>query len=85
MSIRNKALRLKMIKIECSHVCMRVWSSVCGMLFRTHHFCSRNKMYKTSFVVYHLYNKAFAMHDVCYRKTKHMLEAALKECARLEE
>jgi hypothetical protein len=42
-------------------------------------------MYKAGSVVRRLYNKAFAMHDICYRKTKRMLEAVSKECDELEE
>ena len=49
------------------------------MLTKVHHFCVRNKMYKMASVVYRLHGKAFAMHDICYRKAKSMLEAVLKE------
>ena len=85
MSKQIKRLKLKMVKIECVHFRMRVWSNICGVLARIYYFCSRNKMYKAGGVVYSLYNKAFAMHDICYRKTKHMLEAVEKECDELEE
>lgn len=85
MSKQIKRLKFKMVKIECVHFRMRVWSSICGALVRICYFCSRNKMYKVGGVVHRLYNKAFAMHDICYRKTKRMLEAVLKECGELEE
>ena len=85
MSRQIKKLKLKMVKIECAHFQMRVWSNICVALSRTYYFCLRNKMHKTGFVVHRLYNKAFAMHDICYRKTKHMLEAVEKECDELEE
>ena len=71
--------KLKMAKIKCTYFLMMVWGKVCFMLTKVHHFCGRNKMYKMASVVYRLHGKAFAMHDICYRKTKSMLEAVLKE------
>ena len=71
--------KLKMAKIECACFHMRVWGEVCFMLTKVHRFCRRNKMYKMASVVYRLHGKAFVMHDICYRKTKSMLEAVLKE------
>ena len=73
------AKKLKMAKIERTYFHMRVWGEACFMLTKVHHFCVRNKMYKMASVVYRLHGKAFAMHDICYRKAKSMLEAVLKE------
>ena len=71
--------KLKIMAIDCSSFCMRVWGKVCNVLFVTINFCKRNNMYKTARIVLHLYNKSFNMHDVWYRKTKRMCEAVLKE------
>ena len=82
MRMMTKKMKLKIVAIDCSHFCMRVWSKVCNMLSLMMNVCRRNKMYKTVRILYRLYNKAFAMHDIWYRKTKSMCEAVL---AQLEE
>ena len=71
--------KLKMAKIDCACFHMRMWGKVCRMLSKTISFCRRNKMYKMASIAYHLYDKCFSVHDICYRKAKSMLEAALKE------
>lgn len=79
MSMRFKRLKLKIVQIRYANFRMRVWSNICDVLARTYYFCSRNKMYKTSFAVYSLHKKAFAIHDIRYRNANSICDAVLKE------
>ena len=85
MSMRIKRLESKIAQAKCIYFCMVLLHKACDMLWKAISFCGRNEMYKTGFVVCRLYKKVFAIHDICYTKGTHIIEAVRKEYDRLEE